>query len=161
MSRRCRIRPCASTPRPRHEKFRDQPGPPGLMWGPGASAGVAAEELIERDAVSIVRIRLKLWILAQDGTVARPILQKQPRQPARQLGGHLLEAHQIAGAGGAFDLEVIAVVVMEFLQRFDEEEVHRKPDGAAPIRVAAEYPAVRLGGNVANREIGHLDSQKL
>src|SRR5882724_7650741 len=123
------------------------------MRGAGASAGIAVEELVERDAIPIVRIRLELRILAQYGTVAGRILQEQPRQPARQLGGHLLEAHEIAGAGRAFDLEVIAVVVVELLQRFDDEEVHGEPDGAAPIRVSAEYPAVRLGGNVANSKI--------
>ena len=45
-----------------------------------------------------------------------------------------------ARAGRTLDLKFIAVVVMKLLQRFDDQEIHREPDGAAPIGIAAELP---------------------
>ena len=42
---------------------------------------------------------------------------------------------------------------MEFLQGFDDEEVQGKPDGTAPVGVAAELPGFRFGWRVAHRLI--------
>ena len=47
-------------------------------------------------------------------------------------------------AGRAFDLEVVAEVVMELLQRFDQQEVHREPDRPAPVGIAAEQSGARI-----------------
>ena len=54
-----------------------------------------------------------------------------------------------AGAGGAFDLEIVAVVVMELLQRLDDQVVDREPDRPAPVRVAAEHARIRFARLVA------------
>ena len=52
--------------------------------------------------------------------------------------------------GGAFDLEVVAVVQVEVQQRPDDQRVHRHPDRAAPVGVAAEHAGVRLGRQVVH-----------
>ena len=52
------------------------------------------------------------------------------------------ERHAAARAGRALDLEVVAVVVVELLQRLDQQVVDREPDRAAPVGVAAEQPGV-------------------
>src|SRR5882762_4841325 len=53
-------------------------------------------------------------------------------------------------AGGELHLEAVAQVVVELLERLDHEVVHRKPDRAAPVRVAAEEAAFRFGGLVVD-----------
>ena len=63
--------------------------------------------------------------------------------------------HHLTGTRRALDAEVLAEVVMELLQRLDDEEVDREPDRPAPVRVAAEQAAGRLawlvGDAVARR----------
>ena len=56
----------------------------------------------------------------------------------------------LAGAGGAFDLEVVAVVQVEIQQRPDDHDVHRHPDRPAPVGVAAEHAGVRLARQVVH-----------
>ena len=68
-----------------------------------------------------------------------------------QLVGDLLDRDEAARAGRALDLEVVAVVVMELLQRLDDQEVDREPDRPAPVRVAAEQPDVGLARLVVRR----------
>src|SRR5207248_5093166 len=36
------------------------------------------------------------------------------------------------------DFEVVAQVMMKFLQRLNEKIVHREPNGATPVRIASE-----------------------
>src|SRR5437762_904430 len=52
--------------------------------------------------------------------------------------------------GRAFDLEVFAVVVVKFLQGFDEQIVHWKPNRATPIGIAAEQASGGLRGLVGD-----------
>ena len=59
--------------------------------------------------------------------------------------GDLVQRQILARAGRALDREVVAVVVVELLERLDDQVVDREPDRAAPVRVAAEQAAVRLG----------------
>src|SRR5438105_4075547 len=53
--------------------------------------------------------------------------------------------------GRAFDFEIVAVVVVEFLERLDEEIIDRQPDRPAPIRIAAEDVRLRFA-----RIVSHL-----
>ena len=118
-----------------------------------AAPVVAIEVLVERDTAAVVGIRLQLGGMAQHRAVAVFILQEDARQSARQLLGNLLDREQRAGARRAFDFEIVAVVVVEFLQRLDDQEIEREPDRSAPVGIAAEVPRVRLRRRVADREI--------
>ena len=70
--------------------------------------------------------------------------RKMPRQPLRELVGDLVDRVIAAGAGRALDLEVVAVVVVELLQRLDDQVVDRQPDRPAPVGVAAEQAATSI-----------------
>ena len=59
--------------------------------------------------------------------------------------GHLLDGEIRAGSRRALHLEIVAVVVMEFLQRFDDQEIDREPDRSAPVGIAAEVPRFGFG----------------
>ena len=64
--------------------------------------------------------------------------------------GDLIDGHEFSRTGRAFDFEIIAVVVMKFLQRLDEQEIHRHPDRPAPVGIAAKKPALRFTRPVAD-----------
>ena len=64
--------------------------------------------------------------------------------------GDLEQVHLVARAGRALDLEPVAVVAVELDQPAEDHDVHREPDRAAPVGVAAEHPGVRLGGQVVD-----------
>ena len=53
----------------------------------------------------------------------------------------------IARAGGALDFEIVAQVVVELLQRLDQQIIHRKPDRPAPVRIAAEQARADSAGS--------------
>ncbi len=53
---------------------------------------------------------------------------------------------------GAFDLEVITVVVIEPLEGLDDQVVDGKPHRSAPIGVSSEQTALSFGGLVTDGE---------
>ncbi len=59
-------------------------------------------------------------------------------QAIAQFVGDLLQVEHLAGAGGAFDLEIVAVEMVIFFEGFQEQEIIGEPDGPAPVAVAAE-----------------------
>jgi hypothetical protein len=65
------------------------------------------------------------------------------------------------GAGRKLDLEVVAEEEVIALQRLDEQEVHRKPDRAAPVRVATEELAARLARLVVDAVHRSVDLQQI
>jgi len=50
------------------------------------------------------------------------------REPPGNFRGYLPEIGFVAGIGGALPLEIFAIVVMIFLQGFDQQIIDRKPD---------------------------------
>src|SRR5437016_2366636 len=51
---------------------------------------------------------------------------------------------------GTLHQEVITIVMMEFSQSFNQEEVYRHPHGAPPVRIASEQSGARLTWLVAH-----------
>ena len=114
------------------------------MGSSDAPAVVAVEIFVERNALPIVGIRLQLRVLAQDRTIPLAVLEENARQPLGQFGGYFFDGNKMPRSGRAFDFEIIAVIVMKLLQRLDDEKIERKPNGAAPIGIAAELPGCRI-----------------
>jgi len=83
-------------------------------------------------------IALKLFVISKHRPPVVLIPQEQLSQAAAQLRGDFVYRDVLPRAGGTFDFEIVAVVVMEFLQRFDYQEIDRKPDRSPPVRIAAE-----------------------
>ena len=52
--------------------------------------------------------------------------------------------------GGALNAQAVAVKLVVSLKRFDKEKVEGKPDGAAPVGVAAEHIAGGLAGFIGD-----------
>src|SRR5947209_8140544 len=111
------------------------------------------EVFVEQQVVAEVRIALQLRVVAEDCPPTLLVAQEQPTQSTRQLLRHLFNGDEVAGTARAFDLEVVAVVVMELLQRFDQEIIDREPDRTAPVGVAAEQATIGLGWLIAHGEL--------
>lgn len=50
-------------------------------------------------------------------------------EPVLEFFGNVAEVHEFAGAGGTFDLEVLAVVHVVAEERLNQKEVDTKPNG--------------------------------
>ena len=92
-------------------------------------------------------------MLALVGTPVLAVGQEELHQSRRQFLRHLGQVHPLARAGRTLDLQAVAVEVVIPLQGLDEQIVHREPDRAAPVGVAAEEVRVRFAGNVLHPEL--------
>src|SRR5262245_21390547 len=125
---------------PRLQKLRHQSGPPGLVGGSDTPPRVAIKVLVEVEIVTKLLVLLQLRIERIDLALAGRILQKDGGEPVRQFLGYLIDGEIATGPRRTLDAKVVPVVVMEFLQRLDEEKVDRKPDRASPVRIATKQP---------------------
>src|SRR5687768_7169927 len=105
----------------RLEQLGDEARPAGLVRSTDAAAGVAVEVLVEEHVVAEMRVVLHLRVVAEDRPPAAPVLEEDVAEPVAQLAGDLLQAEEVAGAGRAFDAEVVAVVFVELADRFDQQ----------------------------------------
>src|SRR5437660_4863764 len=108
------------------------------MAGADSLAGVAVEVFVEGDGVAPVRVGLEFFKVAEDGALAVGAAQEDASEAAGDFGGDFPKVHHLARACRALYFEIVAVVVMELLERFDNQVVNRKPDWPAPVRVAAK-----------------------
>ncbi len=89
-------------------ELRHQRRPASLVTGPDPHSVVSAEVFGEGNQVPPMRVLLKFPCASVDRAPAVRPSQKDVREPARQLGDHVTQGCQAAGAGGIFHLEAIA-----------------------------------------------------
>ena len=70
--------------------------------------------------------------------VLEAVRRAKAREALREVFHHLLQIHLSAAPHRGLGLQRVAIVVSILLQKFDHQVVHRKPDRAALVRVAAE-----------------------
>ena len=114
---------------------------------------IAVKKLVEEHVVTKVRILPELRVRAEAGPLPVRITQEERRQPATELLRHLEQGDEAPRPGRAFDLEIVAVVVMEFLQGLHDQEIDGHPDRPAPVRVPAEEAGLGVPGRVADRVV--------
>ena len=137
----------------RHQQLRDEAGPARLMRGTDAAAGVAVEVFVEEHVIAKMRVLLQSRVMCEHRAVASLIREKDPCEAHGELVRHFVDRHEMTRTGRTLNAEVVAEVVMKLLQRLDDEKVHREPDRAAPVGVAAEQRRVGLRWCIAHREI--------
>ena len=81
---------------------------------------------------------------ASERTRAVRVSKPELDQAIRKLVRDLIQRQVVTRAGRTFDLEIVAVVMMKLLERFDQEIIDRHPDRAAPVGVAAEDVRLRF-----------------
>lgn len=115
------------------------------MAGSESRTVVTVEELIEQDMLAEIRIGLEFFRVAKHRAASFFVFQENTRKPTRYLLRNFPQIHHNAGTSRTLDLQIVAVIMMEFLQRFDQKVVDGKPNRPSPVRIAAEKAACRLG----------------
>ena len=104
----------------------NQPCPAGLMACAQSRAVIAMKVFMEEDMVSPVWVLLQERVVAIERPSAALIAQEETDQPVREFIGNGIERQILARPGGTFDQKIIAIVVMELLQRFDQQIIDRE-----------------------------------
>ena len=93
--------------------------------------------------------------VACEGAVAGPrpafLRDEQRTEPLCQLVRHAIEICQLARAGRAFDLKIIAVVAVVLSKGLDQQEIDWEPNGATPVRVPAHLLRVHITRHIGDR----------
>src|SRR5262245_54850674 len=103
-------------------------------------AGVAIEILVKEQVIAPMFILLKLRVSVEDGPPPGGAALENRSQAPRQLHTYIPQVQMAPRPRWAFDREAVTEIPVEFLQRFNDQIVDRKPNRAAPVRVAAEQP---------------------
>ena len=113
-----------------------------MVGGAEAAAGFGVEVFVEKERVAVAPA------VAGSGAVGAG--EEEGGEAVGQLVGDLGKVEASSRAGGKFGGESVAVVGVVFAEGFDEEEVDRHPDRAAPVGVAAEEAGVGLARGVVD-----------
>src|SRR5438309_12012505 len=89
-------------------------------------------------------VGLELFEISEHRPATSLILKKYACHPARQFARYLPQVHHLSRSSRELDFEVVAEVVVKFLQRLDEQGVRREPDRSAPIGIAAKQRCRRF-----------------
>src|SRR5580658_3166200 len=130
------------------DQFGDEPGPAGLVARADTGAVIPMEIFVEKKQVLPVGIALEQFRAASDGAAALLVTNENVNEAAGDFGRHFPEIYFASRSRREFHFEVLAVVMVVLLQGFDQEIVHREPDGAAPVGIAAKNAAGGFGGFV-------------
>src|SRR5580704_5084662 len=130
------------------DQFGDEPGPACLVVRADTGAVIRMEIFVEEQQVPPVGIALEQFGAASDGAAAHFVTNENVNEAAGDFGSHGPEIHFATRSRREFHFEVLAVVMVVLLQGFDQEIVHREPDRAAPVGIAAENAAGGFGGLV-------------
>src|SRR5882724_9420431 len=114
------------------------------MAGSHSGSRVTMEVFVKEDQITPVRVSLELFEIPEHRATTSLILQEYVRHTARQFSRYLPQGHHLSRPGWELDLEIVSEVVMELLERLDQQVIHWEPDRTAPIGVAAEQPSRRL-----------------
>src|SRR5262245_17379976 len=98
----------------------DNAGPAGLVAGPQSCPVVSMEVLVKQNVIAPVRIRLELLVGSVNRPTASLISQKDIREPASDLLGHLVKRHVPSRPGRALNLKIVAVVSVVLQQSSDD-----------------------------------------
>src|SRR5271166_6583438 len=99
---------------------------------------IAVEVFVEQNQIPPVRIGLEFLKTSEHRPAALFIAQKDVGHAARQFSRYIPQGQHGSRSRWKFDLEVVAEIVVKFLQRLHQQVIRWKPDGAAPVRIAAE-----------------------
>src|SRR6266436_4267203 len=103
-------------------------------------AVVSMEILVEKYQVAPERIALKIFHRARKRPPAVLSADKDMPEPFRDLTRHLPQIRVPVRTCRAWHLEIFPIIVVKFLQRFDQQIIDRHPDRPTPIRISTEHP---------------------
>src|ERR1700736_5184906 len=107
------------------------------MAGAEAAVGVGGEGFVKQGGAAPMRIVGEPAKLSLPRTPAAGVGDEYARKAGVELARDFEQCFHLARTRRAFDLEILPIVVMVAFQCLDQKIVEGKPDGAAPVRVAA------------------------
>src|SRR6201996_8280035 len=122
------------------------------MGSPETASRIAIEVFAKYDQVFPIRVGSVTFFPAMAGPVAILSGEKEIHQTPCEVLGDLDEGALLPAASGVFEPEIVSIYQRITLQRINQQHVHREPNWAAPITVAAEHAAVSLRRRVTNSE---------
>ena len=131
----------------RLEQIRDHSRPAGLMAGADTAPAITVEVLVERNVFAPMRIVLKGRSGAKDGPAALLVTQKDVCEPPREFLRHLPERQFRAGACRAFYREIVAIELMVFLERLDQQEIDGNQIGPRQLEFPPKAPVADSPGS--------------
>ena len=103
-----------------------------------SAPGVAVEVFVKEHQVAPVRI---VWKLETPKTGRRPFSSRRKMlQAARHFAGHLPQSHHLSRPGRELNLEIVTKVVVEFLQRFDQQKFTGNQMGPRQLELPPNSP---------------------
>ena len=81
--------------------------------------------LVEPDIVPEVGIKVEFLVSSIKSATPVNIAAKDMNDPMLNFFCHLEEIHIIPAAGGALNLQIVTIVLIEPLEALDKQEVHR------------------------------------
>ena len=82
---------------------------------------------MEQDIVTELRVKIPLAVAAVGGAAALHVAAEEVDDTVLNLLCDICKIHVVPATSRAFDLQIIAVVLVESLQTLDQEEVDSKP----------------------------------
>jgi hypothetical protein len=143
------------------KKLRDDACPASLMARADSASVISVEVLIEKDQLLPIRIVLKLLRSSVNRAPTVLITCKDGAQSSGELLCNLPECQEAPRSRWALDLVVFTEIVMELLDSFDDQKVHRKPDRSAPVRIAPEQRSRGFPGFILEAMFGSLKVQNI
>src|ERR1700691_5842351 len=122
-----------------------------------SGTGGAVKVLVKQNQVSPMRVCLELLQFAEDRATALFVTQKDVCHPARQLPRYVPQRPHVSRSSRKLNSKIVTEIVVELLQGFDQEEIHRKPDGATPVRIASEQSGQRFARLIVHPVLGSVD----
>src|SRR5882672_2670940 len=116
----------------------DDASPSSLVACADSRAGIPVEVLMEEHKVAPVWVGLKLLEIAEHWPTALLVLKKNIGHATRQFAGYFPQSEHLSRPGRELNCEGFPKIVMELLQRLDQQKVHREPDGSPPVGIAPE-----------------------
>src|SRR5689334_13673865 len=103
-----------------------------------ARAVITMEIFMKGNIVTPVWVALECFIPTKNWSTSMCVSQKDIDETMRNLVRDLTQGDFVARMGGIFHQEIVAIVMMKLLNRFDDQIVDRKPDRTTPVRVTAK-----------------------
>src|ERR1700676_2265844 len=110
------------------------------------------EVFVEEEQIAEASVGLSLRRPTVKGPASVRSARKDADQALRKIARNFPQRRHMPRAGWKFDSEIVAVIEVEVLQRFDDQEIDREPDRTSPIRVAAEESDAAFGRVVVDAQ---------
>lgn len=115
------------------------------------------EELVEMNVILEVGVSVKLGITTVHRSSTMFVSGEDMDKTMLNFFCRAGEGHVVPAPCGTLDSEAIAVILMESLERLDEQKVDGEPDGTSPIGVTTKHAGAGVTWPVADTKFIAVD----